>query len=60
MDKRFVIVGENNSVSEPMSRKEALNKVKEYEKQGVSAHIVSENEGKRIKESGKFNAPKWE
>lgn len=60
MNKKFVIVGENNSISEPMTRKEALNKVKEYEKQGASAHIVSENEGKRIKESSKFNTPKWE
>ncbi|SHJ69580.1 hypothetical protein [Paramaledivibacter caminithermalis] len=60
MEKKYVIVGDNNSISTPMNRKEATDKVKEYEKQGISAYIVSENEGKRIKESGKFNTPKWE
>ncbi|SKC42280.1 hypothetical protein [Maledivibacter halophilus] len=60
MDKKFVVVRKDNSISTPMSRKEAVNKVKEYENQGISAYIVSENEGKRIEASGKFNTPKWE
>lgn len=60
MDKKYVIVGEDNTVSQPMSKKEAINKVKELDNKGASYYIVSEEEGKRIKESGTFNKPKWE
>ncbi|WP_432663850.1 hypothetical protein R9X47_25015 [Wukongibacter baidiensis] len=59
MDKKYVIVGENNSVSSSMSRKEAINKAKEYSNEGKTAYIVSEEEGKRIKEEGRFNTPEW-
>ncbi len=60
MNKKYVIVSENNSVSSSMSRKEAINKAKEYSNEGKTAYIVSEEEGKRIKEKDIFNIPEWE
>lgn len=59
MDKKYVIVGENNMISEPMNRKQAINKAKEYSKEGKTAYIVSEEEGKRIEKEDKFNTPEW-
>ncbi len=55
---RFV-VRTDKEISTPMSREEAIKAVKEYEKKGISAYIVSEDEGERLKNS-KFNTPKWE
>lgn len=60
MDKKYVIVGKNNSISEPMNRMEAINKAKQYINEGKTAYIISEEESKRIKETGKFNTPEWE
>lgn len=60
MDKKYVIVGENNSISQPMNRVEAINKAKQYGQEGKKAYIVTEEEGERIKKSGKFNTPEWE
>lgn len=59
MDKKYVIIGEGNSISNPMNRKEAINKSKEYSKEGKSVYIVSKEEAERIRETGKFNTPKW-
>jgi len=59
MNKKYVIVGEKNSISMPMSKKEAIDKAKQYSKEGKTGYIVSEEEGKRIKEEGKFNTPEW-
>ncbi len=61
MDKKYVVVGEkDNSISKPMSREEAINKVKDLASEGLEYYIVTEEEGQRIKQSGKFNRPKWE
>ncbi|WP_165000442.1 hypothetical protein [Anaerophilus nitritogenes] len=57
MDKKYVIKT-HQSISEPMSRQEAIKKVKEYDKEGTTAYIVSQEEGERIKDSN-FNTPKW-
>ncbi len=57
MDKKYVICTDA-SISQPMTRDEAIKKVKEYDQQGVSAYIVSEEEGSRIKDS-EFRTPKW-
>lgn len=57
MDKRYVI-RTDAFISEPMSREEAIQQVKKYDQQGVSAYIVSEEESKRIK-PGEFRTPKW-
>lgn len=54
------MVRTESGLSDPISREEALNKVKEYARQGVEAYIVSEDEGRRIKEGGnRFNKPTW-
>ncbi|WP_183108841.1 hypothetical protein [Thermohalobacter berrensis] len=58
MEKKF-IVRTDNVLSDPMPREEAIKKVKEYERLGISAYIVSEDEGKRLEKS-KFHEPKWE
>jgi len=61
MEKKYVVVGEkDNSISKPMSREEAINKVKNLASEGAEYYIVSEAEGERIKQSGNFNKPKWE
>ncbi|WP_432408508.1 hypothetical protein [Wukongibacter sp. M2B1] len=60
MTKKYVLVGENKIISEPMDRMQAMNKVKEYSKEGKKAYIVSEEEGIRIEKDNNFNAPKWE
>lgn len=58
MTERYV-VRTDNVITKPMSRDEAIKTVKEYDKQGISAYIVSEDEGKRLEKS-QFNEPKWE
>lgn len=60
LNKKYVIVSENNSISKPMNRMEALNKAKQYSKDGKQAYIVSEEEGRRIEETGEFRKPEWE
>lgn len=58
--KKYVIVNEANALSESLTREEAISKVKDLNSQGVSAYIVSEAEGNRIRLQGSFNTPKWE
>ena len=60
MDRKYVILKDNSPISQPMDKKEAIDKVKEYSKEGKSVYIVSEEEGKRIRENGVFNTPEWE
>ncbi|MEW9122616.1 MAG: hypothetical protein AB2421_07870 [Thermotaleaceae bacterium] len=57
MEKRYVI-RTDSFISESMTREDAVKQVKAYEKQGVSAYIVSEEENERIKK-GTFQIPKW-
>jgi len=57
MEEKY-IVRTDKELSHPMSRDEAIKTVKRYEGQGISAYIVSEDEGIRLK-SSKFNTPKW-
>lgn len=59
MNNRYVIVT-NNNFSSPMTRDEAIKKVKEYDQKGISGYIVSEEEAKRIGSPANFNEPKWE
>ena len=59
MDEKYVIVTENK-FSDPMSREEAIKAVKEYDKEGITGYIVSEEEAKRIKDPNNFNTPKWD
>lgn len=42
-----------------MTREQAIKMVKDYDKQGILAYIVSEDEGKRL-ENSQFNEPKWD
>lgn len=60
MDRYVIIRADNKSISQPMNKKEAIKHVKEYDKQGISSYIISEDEGLRIKNPEKFNIPKWE
>lgn len=57
MNKRYV-VRTDAAISEPMTREEALKQVKNYDQQGISAYIISEEEGQRLKNST-FHTPKW-
>lgn len=57
MEKNYVI-RTDTSISKPMKREEAIKKVREYDHKGISAYIVSEEEGKRLEKS-EFNIPRW-
>lgn len=59
MENKFVVIGMDNSISKPMSKKEAINKVKDNYHNGLTSYIVSKDEGDRIKKDGGFNTPKW-
>ncbi len=58
MSEKYV-VRTDSVISNPMSRDKAVKMVKQYDNQGISAYIVSEDEGERLKNS-KFNTPKWD
>lgn len=58
MDREYVIYA-NSDISSPMSREEAIAKVKEYAHEGVDAYIMSKEEGDRVKSSHEFNIPEW-
>ncbi|OPJ57042.1 hypothetical protein [Alkalithermobacter paradoxus] len=60
MNNKYVIIrSDTKSISEAMTKSEAISKIKEYDKEGISAYIVSQDEGDRIKKSN-FNIPKWD
>lgn len=58
MEQRY-IVRTDKELSEPMSRDKAIKMVKNYARQGISAYIVSEEEGNRLK-TQEFNIPTWD
>jgi hypothetical protein len=55
---KMYVVRTENSISEPMTREEAVKMARIYDRDGVSAYIVSEEEGQRLLNS-EFNLPKW-
>ncbi len=57
MEEKYV-VRTDKEISQPVTRSEAINMVKDYSKQGISAYIVSQDESQRIKDA-KFNKPEW-
>ena len=59
MDPKYMVCTERD-ISQPLSRHDAISKVKELEKDGVNAYIVSQDEGERIKKSHeKLHTPRW-
>lgn len=60
MERYVIIRSDNKSISKSMDREEAICTVKNYDKQGISSYIVSEDEGHRIAKDGNFYTPKWE
>jgi len=58
MENKYVIITDKE-FSEAMSRSNAINIVKDYDKKEISSHIVSEEEAKRIGSPENFNEPKW-
>ncbi len=59
MGEKYVVVTEDK-FSEPMSKEEAIKTLKSYDKQNITAYIISEEEAKRVKTPENFNTPKWE
>jgi len=57
MDKKYV-VRTGTTISQPMSREEAIKTARKYDHKGISSYIVSEEEGEGLK-NGEFNAPTW-
>ena len=59
MEEKYVVVTEDK-FSEPMSKAEAIETLKNYDRQNITAYIISEEEAKRIISPDNFNTPKWE
>ena len=55
MSKYIIIRSDDKSISPPMSKHEAVSKLKEYNKNGISAYLVSKNEYIDINSSPKSN-----
>ena len=55
MSKYIIIRSDDKSISPPMSKHEAVSKLKEYNKNGTSAYLVSKNEYIDINSSPKSN-----
>ena len=53
MNKYMIIRSDNKSISPPMSKHEAIIKLKEYNKKGISTYLVSKNEYLSISYSNK-------
>ncbi len=59
MEPKYMVCTENN-ISQPLNRQAAINRVKELERSGVNAYIISQDEGERIKKShDKLHTPRW-
>lgn len=43
MNKYIIIRYDNKSISPPMSKHEAIGKLKEYNKKGISSYLISKN-----------------
>ncbi len=54
MDDKYVVIKMDGYVSEPMTQEKAIEKAKEYDQEGISAYIASEEEGIKIRNNG-FN-----
>ncbi|NLW23582.1 MAG: hypothetical protein GXY88_10095 [Tissierellia bacterium] len=48
MSQRYVVIADDK-FSEPMSKEEAIKKVKSYDDKAVTAYMVSEEEAERLK-----------
>ena len=55
MNKYMIIRSDNKSISPPMSKHEAIIKLKEYNKKGISTYLVSRSEYINIIYSNKSN-----
>lgn len=55
MNKYMIIRSDNKSISPPMSKHEAIIKLREYNKKGISTYLVSKNEYLHISYSDKSN-----
>ncbi len=59
MEQKYMVCTVNN-ISQPLDRQAAISRVKELERNGVDAYIVSKDEGERIKKShDKLHTPRW-
>lgn len=59
MKDKYVVIRLDNSISRPMSKKEAINTVRNNYNNGISSYIVTQEEGERIRKEGGINTPKW-
>ena len=55
MNKYMIIRSDNKSISPPMSKHEAIIKLNEYNKKGISTYLVSRSEYINIIYSNKSN-----
>ena len=53
----YVVVGLDFSLSKPMKKKEAIQKVKENYFKGITSYIVTREEAEKIKEEGNVITP---
>jgi len=57
MSKYMIIRSDNKSISPPMSKHEAIIKLKEYNKKGISTYVVSKDEYININSLSKYDKP---
>lgn len=43
MDKYIIIRSDTKSISTPMSKKDAIKKIKEYDKNGICSYLIHKN-----------------
>ncbi|WP_296644769.1 hypothetical protein [Romboutsia sp. 13368] len=55
MNKYIIIRYDNKSISPPMSKHEAIAKLKEYNKKGISSYLISKNTYQDINHINKNN-----
>ncbi len=55
MNRYIIIRSDTKSISPPMSKQEAIKKIKQYDKDGISTYLVCKNKPTSISSLNKSN-----
>ena len=56
MNRYIIIRSDTKSISPPMSKQEAIKKIKQYDKDGISTYVVYKNKHTNINSINKSNS----
>ena len=56
MNRYVIIRSDTKSISPPMSKQEAIKKIKQYDKDGISTYVVYKNKHTNINSIDKSNS----